>query len=212
MKVGDRSVSLAVGWPRVQILQRASAEAGWRVLKVLFVKMHSFTTNNHYVACTQTLTPLLNVAATEDTKGAESEPVQSCSLDVRLDPATGSIGATQTKGSTVSQAGSVFWGRVQLAFALVAPFVLLALFVYRGYFFDWYETRQHTAWLVDFYQKNAPEVSICLVSFLIHFTHGFVSFLFVCRNSKTQNTWRARYSSTRDACFSCGGDWSARTM
>lgn len=88
--------------------------------------------------------------------------MQSCSLEVRLDPATGSVNATQTKGSTLSTASSAFWGHAQLAFALVAPFVVLALVYYSGYFTEWYAdwsaTRQHTAWLLDFYQKNAPEV------------------------------------------------------
>lgn len=114
----------------------------------------------------QTLTPLLSVAATEDLKEGKkeggAEPVQSCSLEVRLDPATGSVTATQTKGSTVSSASSAFWGHAQLGFALVAPFVVLALIYYSGYFTEWYAdwsaTRQHTAWLLDFYQKNAPEV------------------------------------------------------
>lgn len=109
----------------------------------------------------QTLTPLLSVAATEDVKALEkAEPVESCSLHVRVDASTGTVAATQTKGSTTSASRSVLWGRIQLAFVLVLPFALIALYYYSGYFTEWYTDRQHAAWLADFYAKNAPEVSV----------------------------------------------------
>eukprot|EP01032_Pedospumella_encystans_P018831 gene18831-21426_t len=147
---GARTVTAAVGWPRVQVLQRCAKGADWQVLK--------------------TLTPLLTVAATEDQFGGKEnsggkqkqkadpgEPVESCGLSVRLDPATGGVCATQIKGKTISAARSEFWGRLQLAFVLVLPFALIALWYYSGFITKWYVTRQHTAWLLDFYQKNAPE-------------------------------------------------------
>ena len=84
--------------------------------------------------------------------------MESCGLTVRLDPATGGVCATQIKGKTISAARSEFWGRLQLAFVLVLPFALIALWYYSGFITKWYLTRQHTAWLLDFYQKNAPEV------------------------------------------------------
>ncbi len=99
------------------------------------------------------------MAATEDADKKSTEPVQSCAREVSLDPALGTVGATQTKGSTISAASGVFWGRAQLAFVLVLPFALIAAWYYSGYITAWWVTRQHTAWLVDFYQKNAPEVS-----------------------------------------------------
>lgn len=84
--------------------------------------------------------------------------MESCSLEVRLDAATGGVSATQAKGRTISAACSELWGRLQLAFVLVLPFALIALWYYSGFITKWYVTRQHTAWLLDFYLKNAPEV------------------------------------------------------
>ncbi len=84
--------------------------------------------------------------------------MESCSLEVRLDPTTGAVCATQTKGKTISAARSELWGRLQLAFVLVLPFALIVLWYNSGFITKWYLTRQHTAWLLDFYQKNAPEV------------------------------------------------------
>ena len=94
----------------------------------------------------------------QEKEKSSSEPVQSCAVEVRLDPATGVVTALQTKGPTVSETRSVYWGRAQLIFVLVLPFLLIALYYLSGYLSEWYTHKQHTDWLIDFYQKNAPEV------------------------------------------------------
>lgn len=107
----------------------------------------------------QTLTPLLSVASLNDPGKGQAESVESCALEVRVDPNTGAVTATQSKGRTVSAAWGAFRGRLQLAFVLLLPFLLIGAYYLSGYAQEWYTTRQHTAWLLDFYQKNAPEVS-----------------------------------------------------
>jgi hypothetical protein len=105
------------------------------------------------------LTPLLSVASLNDAQEDKAEAVESCVLEVRVDPSTGAVTATQCKGRSVSEAWGAFRGRLQLAFVLLLPFILIAAYYLSGHVQEWWVTRQHTAWLLDFYQKNAPEVS-----------------------------------------------------
>jgi hypothetical protein len=105
------------------------------------------------------LTPLLSVASLNDAEKDKAEAVESCALEVRVDPSTGAVTATQSKGRSVSEAWGIFRGRLQLAFVLLLPFLLMAAYYFSGHVQEWWLTRQHTAWLLDFYQKNAPEVS-----------------------------------------------------
>lgn len=105
------------------------------------------------------MTPLLSTAAGKDASEGAEAPVESCVLEVRVDAFTGAVTATQTKGRCLAEASASFWGRLQVAFVLLLPFLLIGLYYLYSYASDWYTTHQHTAWLVDFYEKNAPEVS-----------------------------------------------------
>jgi hypothetical protein len=139
---GTRTIKPAAGWPRVQILERSGREAdsAWRVL--------------------ETLTPLLSCASAHDANATTADRVQSCSLHVRVDPSTGTVAATQSKGPSVAQSWRRYFENALMVTIVLLPFILYGLWVGSTRLYAWYEARQEMAWLMDFYMKNAPEVRL----------------------------------------------------
>jgi hypothetical protein len=91
------------------------------------------------------------------------EAVESCTVTLTADPHTGALCVSLLRGPTVAESWAAFRGRAQVVFVLVLPFLLIALYVASGHLRAWYTERRHAAWLVDFYSKNAPEVSLSMV-------------------------------------------------
>ena len=83
--------------------------------------------------------------------------VVGSTLQIQVDPATGLVAYTDSKGKTLAEVNSDFWWWVQVVASILALVLLVASYFLYGHFYEWYLTRQHTAWLVSFYQKHAPE-------------------------------------------------------
>jgi hypothetical protein len=109
-----------------------------------------------------------------------AEGVESCTLEVSVDPATGAVTATQRKGRSLSEGWAVFWGRLQVAFVLLLPFILIGLWYASGYVSEWYNDRQAALWLREFYMKNAPEVTVVECFFSCALSHSLLSALSTC--------------------------------
>ena len=83
--------------------------------------------------------------------------VVGSTLQLHVDPSTGLVTYTDTKGKTLEEVNSDFWWWVQIFLALLGVVALLSSFFLFGHYQEWSLTRQHTAWLVGFYKKHAPD-------------------------------------------------------
>ena len=83
--------------------------------------------------------------------------VVGSTLQLHIDPATGLVTYTDTKGKTLAEVNSDFWWWVQFFLAVLGILALLSSFFLFGHYQEWSLTRQHTAWLVGFYKKHAPD-------------------------------------------------------
>ena len=83
--------------------------------------------------------------------------VVGSTLHIQIDPATGLVAYTDSKGKSLAEVNSDFWWWAQVVASILALVLLVASYFLYGHFYEWYLSRQHTAWLVGFYQKHAPE-------------------------------------------------------
>jgi hypothetical protein len=135
-------------YPQVQLLQRLGGT--WRTLKTLSPLAPSVDADAGAGASAR-------AGASAAASGGKTEMLESCELRVTVDASTGALGLAQTRGSTVSESRTALVRKAGLIFMLLMPFMLLGLFYSYTYLNAWYLTRQHTAWLTDFYTKHAPE-------------------------------------------------------
>lgn len=77
----------------------------------------------------------------------EGGEVVASTLQLQMDPSTGLVSYTDTKGKTVDQMKSDFWYWVQLFAGILVLLLFLSSFHLYGYYYRWSLTRQHTAWL-----------------------------------------------------------------
>lgn len=138
---GHKHSKCKLGWPKLHILQRPrTAGAGgdqWEVI----------------ASCS----PLSSSVAREEGQAPVQERVQTCSVVVEMDSATGLVKVTETKSPTMRQIRAKHLWIFQLLLFVFLPFLLYGAWKVFSFFSAWYVTSQHKAWLVGFYAANAPE-------------------------------------------------------
>jgi hypothetical protein len=104
--------------------------------------------------------------------------VVGTTLQLQMDPSTGLVSYTDTKGKTIDQMKSDFWYWVQLIGGILALLLFLSSYHLYGYYAEWSLTRQHVAWLQGKYLLPPPLYSFfsrCLTLFPLLFL-SFISF------------------------------------
>ena len=155
----------------------------------------------------------------------EGVEVVGSTLHLHVDPATGLVTYTDTKGKTLEEVNNDFWWWVQFFLAVLGVVALLSSFFLFGHYQEWSLTRQHTAWLIGFYKKHAPDKlndkeyvartikvgnypfsnlssSSLSINLFIHFFSAL--FVFLCSHIACRNT--------TERCSYYGGDFSEPTQ
>jgi hypothetical protein len=105
-----------------------------------------------------TVRPLSSSPSSNPKEGEKPSPVCDAVLALELNAATGLLNLQLKQGKTVVVVRKNHWWWIQAIFVLLLPAFLWMAYRLTGYVQHIRLNNQHSAWLTEFYQKNAPEV------------------------------------------------------